>query len=221
VLRKMPQINRQQLIIEFKAAEPFLIKEVDSIIRKQLFEPKVKELQEAYEEHLITKEIKGEGDSPNISGTIPQDSRSEGQKRRNDETRTRKNLWNFIGFDAGSNPLEEIENRLDPKHANKEGPTLEYVQGSARDKIEWRFKVQAPNLDKIKANTPFPDNYLSGSWLDKIEHGFPGLSHFLNAIRRNSRSGGGIQVESSLRDEEFKPQKYLTKLFGDFINSFK
>lgn len=202
----MPKINRKQLILEVKTAEKVLVKAATEAVKQNYFDPAVKKLKKDFENHPVSIEIDEGVEAKNESNTLIGGSSTEG-----------KNLYSFIGFEEGSDPLEPIRDRLDPNHPD--GPKFKYIRGSQSNNIEFKFQVSAPNLDKIFESTPMP--WANGlSWAQRIEQGIPGFSKFLNKIGiKNSRSGGGIQVKNELRQAKYKPVKYLTDIVNKFISN--
>ncbi len=129
------------------------------------------------------------------------------------------NLYSFIGFDESPEEvIGPILQRLSSAH--KQGPKMVYSHRS-KDKMEYYWKVRAPDEEAIYNATPFPDNWLEGdvSWAQRIERGIPNIAHFLNVFGRpGSRSGGGVQVEGVLRTGgRFRPTSYLSQMFNNFL----
>lgn len=204
----MASLNKRQLIVELSTDNPILVREATRIFEENYFNPAVEEMQKEFEDSPITEELDAAANDVSIegsSGCVSGGTSSEA-----------KNLFAFIGFEEGSNPTDEIRPFLDPE--NPYGPKYKYIRGSkSRDNLEFKFKVFAPDIDVIHKSTPMP--WAPGlSWAKRIEIGIPGLSKFLNKLDlRGSRSGGGIQVENTLRQARFKPKKYLSKIIGNFL----
>jgi len=206
----MPKINRQQLILELKVAEPVLVREATRVFEKNYFNPAVEKLNNDFENHIITQEL----DAASVDVSIEGES---GMVSGGDSTEA-KNLFAFIGFEEGESPTDSIRPFLDPQNPN--GPTYKYIRGSQKDNLEFNFEVRGPNLDKIYKETPMP--WARGiSWVNRIEIGIPGLSKFLNKVGlAGSRSGGGIQVKEKIRNARFKPRRYLSTIINNFIKEF-
>ena len=209
-------INQKALIAELAVSEPILKREADAILRQQFFEPAVEKLQEEFLQHPVTQEIKGGIGASNISDTLeaPFGDPPNAKDGREVKNYSPPNLTSFIGFEAGTDPIVEIERRLNPNHAD--GPKMVY-KGMDRDRLAFRYEIRAPDQDEIENHTPIP--WLPGiSWTKRIEQGLPGIGFFLNAIgKRGSRSGGGIQIDNQLRAGRFKPVSYLSGLFNAFL----
>lgn len=211
------RIDRKKLILDLAVAEPVLKKEAERVVREQYFEPAIKVMKQEFEQHVVTQEIRAGIKGTNVSQTLEAPFgeppiRKDGRESQNYSP---PNLFSFIGFPAGTNPLQAIEERLDP--ANPDGPKLKYKSMNKQD-LTFRFEVSTPSLDKIYKATPLP--WAAGlSWVWRIERGLPGIGFFLNALhRKGSRSGGGIQVDHQLRPGRFKATSYLTSIFKAFLD---
>lgn len=170
-----------------------------------------------FEEHPVTQEI-GEGiTARNDSGTLeaPFGHPPERKDGRAVTDYSEPNLFSFIGFEAGSDPLAPIRSALEPGAPG--GPTMKYVSMD-RDRLAFRFLVSAPDKEKLAAVTPIP--WLPGiSWVIRIEQGIAGIGYFLNAVnRKGSRSGGGIQIHNQLRSGRFRAVSYLSGIFRSFLS---
>ena len=210
-------INRRQLMIELSASAPLLKKEAEAVLRQQLFDPAVEKLKEEFQNHLITQELKAGMEGENESGTIIGDFNDPPKRKDKNDKRedyTPPNLFTFIGFEEGTDPTEAIEERLDPSH--RDGPKVRYVSMD-KERLVFTFEVKAPSEEAIYNSTPTP--WAEGlSWAKRIEQGIPGVGYFLNALnKKRSHSGGGIQVPNKLRGGTFRPTKYLTQMFKNFL----
>lgn len=203
----MAIINTRELIFQISKAEPILVREAEKYAREKIFEPEVNRLQREFEKHPVTKEIAGGIESPNYSKTLVGFNSDEG-----------RNLFSFIGFDEGDEPLDAIREFLDPDNQN--GPKMNYVRGSQVRNLVFQFKVTAPNKQDIYNATPMP--WADGiSWAERIELGIPGVNRFLNKFGiAKSQSGGGIQVKANLRSTRFSNRSFLSQIFGDFLARF-
>lgn len=175
---------------------------------KVVFENAAIAMQRDFEEHKVTQEIDQGIGANNISGTLG------GGKAPN-------NLFSFIGFEGGSSPTEVVRKRLDP--TSKNGPQMVKVgQDTRGTTIRYQFKVSVP-FEEIYKETPVP--WAKGlSWVEKMETNIPGYSHFLAKYGlKNSRSGGGVQVEKEVRSGEFSPPEggYLKGIFARFVDRIR
>ena len=152
--------------------------------------------------HPVTKEIEGGANASNSSDTLGGYG----------------NLFSFIGFDKGEDPIASVESILNNRLNVK-------VRAVGRG----RFRINianAPSKEQIFSATPIP--WASGSsWAEGIEKGISNLGSFLykdKGVRGSSsgsfsRSGTGIQVENTLRSSGFKPKPYVSKMIAKFLKN--
>jgi hypothetical protein len=146
--------------------------------------------------HPVTREILGGPNASNESGTL------DGYG----------NLFSFIGFNEGEDPIEIILNLLSDSK----------IQYSNIADSGIMFNIFIPSKQKIFAATPLP--WASGrSWSEAIERGLSGLGYYLNRQNlNNSKSGTGIQVKSNLRKgSKYKPVKYISALMNEYTKRFQ
>lgn len=161
------------------------------------------ELVEDFNEHPVTKEIEAGPDAPNYTNSL-----SEG------------NLFSFIGFTKGENPLSKLRKLIYDIKLNK------YVRDKIKvgKKINYVFQISMPPEEEIINATPMPDRWSSGSWAKKIENSISGLQYYLFGYGekfKNSFSGTGIQIKNKLRPDTFKGVKYLSGIFARFRGNLK
>lgn len=203
------QINQKELIAQISLSDPVLKGVMDQVVRDEFFDPAVEALKEEFTKHPVTQEIAGGVGSPNLSNTLD-------GSFKNGKGTTPGNLYGFIGFEVTPfEALDPIAERLDPK--DTDGPKLKYIRRS-KDKLEYEYQISAPNEEAIYNDERTGFFWAKGiSWVKRIEQGIPGITHFLNEPRPLSRSGGGIQVEGTLRTGRFKPTSYLSAIFNNFL----
>ena len=146
--------------------------------------------------HPVTREILGGPNASNESGTL----------------NGYGNLFSFIGFIAGENPIDPI---LDLLSDSK-------IQYSNTSNSGIMFTIFIPSKEKIFSATPLP--WANGrSWSEAIERGISGLGYYLNRENlNNSNSGTGIQVKSVLRKgNKYKPVKYISALMNEYTKRFQ
>ena len=161
-----------------------------------IIEKSQKKLIRDFYQHSVTQEIEAGPSAKNSSGTLGGYG----------------NLFSFIGFEEGSDPLSEIKRVLETKLVVR-------VRAAGRGK----FKIYILNaLDKkgMLEATPMP--WAKGSsWADGIEKGISNLGSFLYYSGGNSRSrsGAGIQTKNNLRASSLKTQPYISKMIEDFLEN--
>ena len=170
-------------------------KSVKSLIEDQFEKIKDKYIDE-FLNHPVTQEIKGGISASNISGTL------------NNIT----NLYSFIGFDEGTDPIEPIEQLLE-----KSNYRIMYNSNSGESTVIFDI----PTAAQIFAITPMPWA-VGRSWARGIETGISGLGYYLKKVK-NSRSGLGIQstIEQVRTGVSFKNTKYISDLINRFSKDLK
>ena len=163
-------------------------------IRKKFLETKNQMISE-FISNPITQEIMTGPTGPNISGTLNGVS----------------NLFAFIGFDRGAQPIMPILELL-------EKTELIYKKNLSKPKIGVEFEVTMPTKEQIFAITPLP--YETGrSWAEGIERGLSGLGYL---IRKNAgRSGSAIQTRVKVRKGKFQNVPYISALLNKYAKKFK
>jgi hypothetical protein len=169
------------------------IQYVYSQLEKQIEKIK-QEIIEEFENHPVTQEINGGIAASNISNTLDGVT----------------NLYSFIGFENGDNPLDPIREEL--KKIN-----LKYTTNS---KGELVFSVEFPTAKDIFKVTPMP--WATGrSWSQGIELGISGLGYYIKKTK-NSRSGLGIQSQTPIRNGvRFKNTKYISYLINSYTKKIQ
>jgi hypothetical protein len=174
----------------------YLNKQVSVVTRKEFnqfimfkFEQMKKNMIEEFMNHPVTQEIMDGPNASNISGTL-------GGKG---------NLFSFIGFEEGSNPIEPIKALL-------EGSTIVDIKGIPGGR---QFQLNIPSAKDIFAVTPMP--WATGrSWAKGIESGISGLGYYLLRKTQASRSGAAIQTSVNIRSSRFKNTPYISALINKY-----
>ena len=146
--------------------------------------------------HPITQEIQGGISATNSSNTLGGIT----------------NLYSFIGFDEGTDPIRPIEELL-----KKSNYRILFNNRS----VEATVIFDIPTAAQIFEITPMP--WATGrSWARGIETGISGLGYYLKKTK-NSRSGLGIQTTNQqIRSGVmFKNSKYISDLINRFNKELK
>ncbi len=147
-----------------------------------------------FHNHSITKEINSGVSGSNSSGTLGGYG----------------NLFSFIGFENGDNPMVAVDNLLKEKLVVR-----------VRSVGNGRFKISilnAPSKEEIYRLTPLP--WADGaSWAEGMEKGISNLGSFLYTKKpsANSRSGRGLQLNKQLRGSSFRTTPYVSKIMDEFL----
>jgi len=144
--------------------------------------------------HPITQEIMAGPDAPNISGTLG----------------GRGNLFSFIGFEEGDDPVQPILKALQSSEIVFDKITATGIYSRAF----------IPTADEIFSITPMP--WAEGrSWAHGIESGISGLGWYISK-RGLGRSGGGIQSsQQTLGNVKFKNVQYISALLNKYTKIIK
>jgi|TARA_X000000950_G_scaffold287277_1_gene398972 hypothetical protein len=177
-----------------KQAPKLLQAKARNILREAFQKVKNKMLAE-FLAHPVTREIEGGIKSSNISGTL------------NNIT----NLYSFIGFNSGDDPIAPIEDLL-------LSTDIRFVKMS---RMGLEFEVTLPDAKDIFAVTPLP--WAPGrSWAKGIESGLSGLGYYLNKSTDKSRSGLGVQTSQKIRKGvKFTNTKYISSILNKYQKEFE
>jgi hypothetical protein len=185
------RINRNALRkIENSQVGPIVGVEALRRIKKSVQESQ-REMLSEFESHPVTKEIDSGSDGYNGSGTLGGYG----------------NLYSFIGFEEGTDPIAPIRNLL------KKALTIKSSPRNHKSMIT-NFMVELPSKEDIFNMSPMP--WASGrSWVEGIEKGISGLGHYLKTQSFSSRSGEGVQTKKPIRGGGFSNTKYLSSILND------
>ena len=164
---------------------------------QKAFQKKKNEMIAEFLNHSVTIEIKGGISANNISGTLGGGN---------------GNLFSFIGFDSGDDPIDPILSLL--QQAN-----IDYINSSKR---RINYRINLPTSKEIFAITPMP--WASGrSWAKGIETGISGLGYYLRKSTDSSRSGLGVQSSRQVRktNSRFKNTQYISALINKYEKEFQ
>jgi len=147
--------------------------------------------------HPVTLEIMGGSGGTNISGTLNGVS----------------NLFAFIGFSQGEDPIAPILELLQKVTFQYESDIKRSIQGFGVN-----FKANLPLPEDIFAITPLP--WATGrSWAQGIERGLSGLGHLL---RKNAgRSGAAVQTSVKVRGGKFQNTPYISAFLRKYKKKFE
>lgn len=170
---------------------------IKNMIEKQ-FRVAHQKLMSDFQSHSITRELRGGSGSSNISGGL-----KEG------------NLFGFIGFEVGDDPVKEIEKLLSKTTIiikNRKFGSFGFI---------WTYLVTSPSMKDLYSATPLP--WAKGaSWLQYLEgRGIPNLGQYMHKSIRSSRSGAGFQNKNRQPGGSVKAPyvKELLKQFENNLNS--
>lgn len=154
-----------------------------------------------FDNHPVTKEISGGPSSANSSNTLGGYG----------------NLFTFIGFENGADPITPIRSLLaksiQVKNVRKKNNQAMYIL---------RFSV--PTREEIEAVSPSP--WSTQSWVDAVEKGMSGLGKFLYSKNQGrfstSRSGSGVQAEFEIRSTQNSSAiDYVTGILNNMLKNIE
>jgi hypothetical protein len=146
-------------------------------------------------EHEITKELKSQGRTGNISNTLPGHG---------------GDLFAFLGFWAGQDPTFDLEELLMGISIRK----TRHAYGVINFRIE-----NLPTKNRIKDATRM--NWGNSSWVEVVEGGKmdeeASVAHFVfDNFGPPSRSHRGFQTEGDYSDDQFSPKPYMAEILTKF-----
>jgi hypothetical protein len=154
-----------------------------------------------FNNHPVTVELENGPSATNTSNTL----------------NGKGNLFSFIGFYAGSKPVEVVRDALISYITFEKNPKLlDNVNG-----VVYQFVIKVPYMTELESITPLP--WEDGrSWLRGIERGISGFGRYIYwKLSKGSRSGTGLQGDKLLREGRYQPTSYLGKIMREFKQKFQ
>jgi len=178
-----------------RQAPKALRRDFEKDINKKFKDLKNEMIKEFLTDPVTIELLEGAGAS-NISGTLGGVS----------------NLFAFIGFNSGEQPVSPILQLL-------EGTQIIYKQEIRQRGIGVEFEVSLPTAEDIFMVTPLP--WASGrSWAEGIERGLSGLGYLLR--KSDGRSGAAIQSRvKKVRSGRFQNRPYISSLIKRYRKRFE
>tara|TARA_R100001377_G_scaffold53163_1_gene31233 strand:+ start:115 stop:699 length:585 start_codon:yes stop_codon:yes gene_type:complete len=178
-----------------RQAPKLLRRDFEKEVRKRFKKLKQEMIKDFLTDSVTLEILEGAG-ATNISGTLGGVS----------------NLFAFIGFDSGEQPIAPILQLL-------EGTQITYKQEIKQRGIGVEFEVSLPTAQDIFAITPLP--WAAGrSWSEGIERGLSGLGYLLR--KNKGRSGAAIQSRvNKVRSGKFQNRPYISALIKKYKKRFE
>lgn len=198
------KLNNMGPIINFEEVRKKIIPFYQKVMEKEAFNiaqtilnEKLNGYLQKIEDHPVSEELQQGPDGRNLSNTLD----------------GKENLFAFIGFDAADKPIEDLKKFI------KENTFLEKSAVFDKKNFELKFNVSSPSVEEIKSETPLP--FENGrSWAKGVEDGISGFGYYVYGLLfPESRSGRGIQSKNRIRTTVYKPIKYISELYNDFIKN--
>ena len=192
---KKAQINMRGLKAELGTKSKKILLPRIGAKAKMAVEEAKERLIEEFMSHLITQEIEAGSRATNMSQTLGGYG----------------NLFSYIGFEQGSDPIAPIKNYL------RRAVRLKKVNAQ---RLQFVLKVELPSKGDIIALSPVP--WAPGrSWVDAMERGLSGLGHYLLTDSPFSRSGNAIQATVNLRGGSFQRVPYLSPMLKSIVPNIR
>ena len=169
---------------------------------RDALEKEAKKLMLDFEGHSVTEEI---DEGPNASN-------------KSNALGGYGNLFSFMGFESGSDPISPIRSLLARSIQIKSFRKKRNVLG-------FRLKFTVPTKEQIDAISPMP--WSTDSWTDAVEKGVSGLGQYLHSKDRHfntSRSGKGIQIDFDFSGggrANSTPTDYITGILNRMLKGIE
>jgi len=188
-MAKKAQVNMRGLKKELDRKGRRVLTRLIKQKAQRAVEKSTEELIQRFLTHPITREIAGGPDARNISDTLGGVG----------------NLFSYIGFEEGSDPISPIRRYL--------AKSLKIESIGSKDLV-FKITFTVPDMDEIKDLSPVP--WAPGrSWVKAMESGLSGLGNYLVKESPVSRSGSAIQVKTKIRPGAFKNTKYMSAILQE------
>jgi len=191
------RINRRGLRRELhKKGGPFIRKKLQVAANRVAAQAK-EHLLSLFNSHSITQEIEEGPSATNKSGTLGGVG----------------NLFTYIGFEEGSQPIAIIRRYL------QDAIQVKAVKRGAKD-LHFIIEFKIPSKEQIERMSPVP--WAPGrSWVRAMELGLSGLGKYLFKASPASRSGGAIQVKGQVSTSRFANQSYMSTMLDQVRDYIK
>ena len=146
-----------------------------------------------FDNHSVTKELSMGESAKNLSGTL----------------NGYGNLFTFIGFPNGYNPISSVRETLVAR-------TKIISSKSKRTRLQVEFVISLPSYLDLRSVSQMPWE-MGRSWLEGIENGISGFSNYMYTLFNSGRSKMGVQIDNKIRSSSHTPTGYLTPILRKFI----
>ena len=167
---------------------------------KARFDSAKKSMINEFVEHDVTKEIAAGPHADPDSGVV-----------------SGGNLFSYIGFYEGSDPVAEVVNTLEEETRIAPNPSLK-MTGNL---LNFGFSIHVPTRNQLTQSRLMP--WVNRSWLYGIEEGISGVGNYLFFYYPPSdisRSSTAIQDKRELKRVTFRPRRYISDILGNFKKKF-
>lgn len=189
--------------------------QIEKYAKEKFNEAKQKAL-EQFDDHDVTKELE-EPEKGNISETLGGEY---------------GDLFGFIGFESGFDPITPVRLALESKIKFKNTNLSIIYPRNARGQFavgartkELKINFQVPDLNDFAQAAKFPEMWNGGrNWVKGIERGISGVPYYADYPRGRSERGlqlrGPIENGPSDRPSSFTTRPYITEIIENFKKNF-
>lgn len=165
---------------------------------KNAFDKERQKLLNDFENSDITKEIDAGPNASNSSNTLGGYG----------------NLFTFIGFESGSDPISPLRSLL------AKSIQIKTIR-KKRDVLAFTLNFSVPTIEEIKAVAPMP--WSTDNWVEAVEKGLSGLGQYMYTKNsKRGRSGRAIQIDAELTgNQNSNPTEYMTKILSDMLRNIE
>ncbi len=187
------------------AIQLLILDNISVKIAGQKLENETSQLLTEFDDDEISKEIKGGVGAKNTSGTLGGYG----------------NLFSFIGFNDGSNPIGLVLSYLKQKIRITKNINYQIISDKS---IKVSVSAEIPSREELEGITQLP--WGVGSWLFKMSTGISGLGYYISRMLAG-RSLGGFQSHHKVRGAVFSKKTYFSAMYKKFVkklsknNNFK
>lgn len=198
----MAKVNMRGLKAEIAAKGHKIFKPVAEQRVKRVLDKERQKLLDDFEEHPVTQEVDAGPTAGNRTNTLGGYG----------------NLYSFIGFESGSDPISPIRSLL------AKSITIKSFRRK-RGTLGFSLRFTVPTAEQIAAVSPMP--WSTESWSEAIERGISGIGQYLYSDSKNytsSRSGPAIQIDfdrtGGMRSHS-TPIDYITGILDRMLKSIE
>ena len=178
-----------------------------SVVKSKFVNQKKKALK-TFDNHVVTQEIKGQ---ESATTSVKELGEAGG------------NLFTFIGFRRGSDPIHPVRSAIDRMIQ------IKFPKFNTRGKqLNISYIVTLPTLDDLVPVSPMP--WGGGSWVKGLERGISEFDAYLYKPFKSGRSGMATQATvggkpgapmQSIRIAKEIRQTYITEILESFRKEFR
>ena len=193
------KINFNQVRSEVASSYEETLKKEGIIFAQEILQKNLDKYINEIKNHPVSKELDGGPDSENVSDTL----------------NGKENLFAFIGFDNEDKPVDDLTELI------RQNTSLDKRSIFDKKSSQLKFNIFTPSIEEIKSATPLPFER-GRSWVKGVEDGISGFGYYVyGMLFPSSRSGRGIQSKNKVRSAAYKPVRYMSELYNNFIKNLK